>query len=152
MRGLVRETISLVRAQADEQDVQINVGDDDGIPANVMGDRERLKSCLSNITINAIQAMPTGGRLTAGVHKSDGMVRVTVADTGVGISQESISKIFEPYFSTKKSGFGLGLAVTKKIIEEHHGSIHVDSHAGEGTTFTVTLPSVADVSQPTLSN
>ena len=145
VRGLVRETISLVRAQADEQDVQINIEDDDGIPANVMGDRERLKSCLSNITINAIQAMPTGGRLTAGVHKSDGTVQVTVADTGVGISPESISKIFEPYFSTKKSGFGLGLAVTKKIIEEHHGSIYVDSEEGAGTTFTVTLPRVADV-------
>ena len=152
VRGLVRETIALVRVQADEQDIQINLEGDDGIPANVMGDRERLKSCLSNITINAIQAMPTGGRLTAGVHRSDGMVQVTVADTGVGISQESISKIFEPYFSTKKSGFGLGLAVTKKIIEEHHGSIHVDSEEGAGTTFTVTLPSVADVSQPMISN
>lgn len=139
MRELLRETITLVSAQADEQDVEIDV-EDDGAPVNVMGDGERLKSCLSNIAINALQAMPEGGRLTARVHKSDGVVEVSVADTGVGISPESINKIFEPYFSTKKTGFGLGLAVTKKIIEEHHGSIEVRSEINHGTSFTLKLP------------
>lgn len=114
--------------------------EDDGAPVNVMADGERLKSCLSNIAINALQAMPEGGRLTARVHKSDGAVEVSVADTGVGISPESINKIFEPYFSTKKTGFGLGLAVTRKIIEEHHGSIEVRSEINHGTSFILKLP------------
>lgn len=139
MRELLQETITLVSAQADEQGVEINV-EDDGIPANVMGDGERLKSCLSNIAINALQAMPAGGRLAARVHKSDGVVEVMIADTGAGISPESIDKIFEPYFSTKKTGVGLGLAVTKKIIEEHHGSIEVRSEINHGTSFILKLP------------
>jgi len=114
----------------------------DGDPArfDVEGDAERLRSCLSNIAINALQAMPAGGRLTASVHKKNGIVEVSISDTGVGIKEDSLPKIFEPYFSTKQAGFGLGLAVTKKIVEEHKGSIEVHSHVDQGTTFTLKLP------------
>jgi len=139
MRELLRETITLLSPQAEEQGVEIDV-EDDGAPADVMGDGERLKSCLTNIAINALQAMPRGGRLIARVHKLDGAVEVTVTDTGVGISPESMDKIFEPYFSTKKTGFGLGLAVTRKIVEEHHGSIEVRSEIDHGTSFILKLP------------
>jgi two-component system sporulation sensor kinase A len=99
---------------------------------------------LSNIAINALQAMPTGGKLSARIAKADGVVEITVADTGVGISEEALSKIFEPYFSTKQTGFGLGLAVTKTIVEEHQGSIAVESTPGVGTTFTVKLPAAGE--------
>ncbi len=140
---LFSETVALIRPQAVEQGVQVTVEESEpGIEAR--GDRERLKSCLSNIAINALQAMPMGGKLSARIAKSDGFVEVTVADTGVGISEESLSKIFEPYFSTKQTGFGLGLAVTKAIIEEHQGSIAVVSQQGLGTTFTVKLPAASD--------
>ena len=101
------------------------------------------------VAINALQAMPTGGHLTARVARQDGEVEVKISDTGVGISEESLGKIFEPYFSTKQSGFGLGLAVTRKIIEEHQGRIAVESQVDRGTTFTVTLPAVADDRRPT---
>ncbi len=138
MRSLVDETISLIRPQADDQGVEIKV-DEDPQPAEVNGDREKLKSCLSNIAINALQAMPGGGSLSASVHKMNGDVEVIISDTGVGISRENLDKIFAPYFSTKQTGFGLGLAVTKKIIEEHQGSIDVQSEVGLGTTFTVKL-------------
>ncbi|HEY6333787.1 MAG TPA: ATP-binding protein, partial [Blastocatellia bacterium] len=114
-------------------------------PVEVNGDAEKLKSCMSNIVINALQAMPSGGTLTADVHRSNGFVEVKISDTGIGISEESLTKVFEPYFSTKQSGFGLGLAVTKKIIEEHQGHIEVSSRLNEGTTFTLTLPSVDGV-------
>ncbi|HUK89701.1 MAG TPA: ATP-binding protein, partial [Blastocatellia bacterium] len=67
-------------------------------------------------------------------------VEVSISDTGIGISEESLGKIFEPYFSTKQAGFGLGLAVTKKIVEEHQGRIEVKSRLNQGTTFTLTLP------------
>jgi signal transduction histidine kinase len=143
MRQLVEETLSLLRQQADMQGVAVTVDEASG-PASVRGDRERLKSFVSNLAINALQAMPTGGHLTARVARRDGQVEVQIRDTGVGISEESLSKIFEPYFSTKQSGFGLGLAVTRKIIEEHQGQIAVESQVDHGTSFTVTLPAAEE--------
>ena len=140
VRKLVDETLALVRPQADEQGVEVTL-EGDSKPAEVRGDRERLKSCFSNIAINALQAMPSGGQLSVRVAKMDGIIEVTMGDTGVGISEEALSKIFEPYFSTKQAGFGLGLAVTKTIVEEHQGSINVRSEPRRGAEFTVRLPS-----------
>jgi signal transduction histidine kinase len=139
VRKLVDETIALVRPQADEQGVEVTL-EGDSSPAEVRGDRERLKSCFSNIAINALQAMPGGGHLNVRVSKMDRTVEVRMDDTGVGISEEALAKIFEPYFSTKQAGFGLGLAVTKTIVEEHHGSIEVHSEPHRGAAFTVRLP------------
>jgi signal transduction histidine kinase len=143
LRELVQETMALIRPQAEAQSVTLEVEEDQS-PVEVLGDRERLKSCLSNITINALQAMPGGGCLIAQVHRHDGFVEVNLRDNGVGISQDAISKIFEPYFSTKQSGFGLGLAVTKKIVEEHQGSIEVTSEVNRGTTFSLRIPAAED--------
>ncbi|MFP5260794.1 MAG: sensor histidine kinase [Blastocatellia bacterium] len=141
VRKLIDETIALVRPQADEQGVEVKV-EADGAAAEVRGDRERLKSSISNLAINALQAMPSGGRLHARVDREDGFVKVTIRDTGVGIGEEALGKIFEPYFSTKQTGFGIGLALTKTIIMEHHGSIEVESKLDQGTTFTVRLPAM----------
>ncbi|MCI0489907.1 MAG: ATP-binding protein [Blastocatellia bacterium] len=143
MRELIDDTLSFVRSQADEQGVEVTFEDGEG-PAEVLGDRERLKSCLSNIAINALQAMPAGGELHAWVEKSNGLVEVHISDTGIGISEEALTKIFEPYYSTKKTGFGLGLAVTKNIVEEHRGMVEVLSELDRGTTFIVRLPATAD--------
>lgn len=139
VKQLVDETIRLIKPQADEQGVEIEI-DQDGDPAQVHGDPERLKSCFSNLAINALQAMPSGGHLKASIARTDGVVEVSISDTGVGISEESQAKIFEPYFSTKQSGFGLGLAVTKTIVDEHKGTIEVQSEVNRGTTFKVRLP------------
>jgi signal transduction histidine kinase len=139
VRELVDETVTLVRAQADAQGIKIAVEYTEQ-KTEVMGDRERLKSCLTNIVINALQAMPQGGNLAANLHRTDGWVEIKITDTGVGISDEAIQKIFDPYFSTRVSGFGLGLAVTRSIIEDHRGSINVNSRLGHGTTFVVKLP------------
>ena len=136
---LVAETIELVRPQADDQGVDVKV-EGDGAPAEILGDRGRLKSCFSNLAINALQAMPDGGQLRARIAKLNGEIEVTFRDTGVGITEEALGKIFEPYFSTKQAGFGLGLAVTKAVVDEHHGSIEVKSAPKQGTTFTVRLP------------
>ena len=136
---LVAETIELVRPQADDQGVDVKV-EGDGGPAEILGDRGRLKSCFSNLAINALQAMPDGGQLRARIAKLNGEIEVTFKDTGVGITEEALGKIFEPYFSTKQAGFGLGLAVTKAVVDEHHGSIEVESAPKQGTTFTVRLP------------
>ena len=140
MAELVKETIDLIKPQADEQGVEV-VFERDAANASIDGDGERLKSCMSNIAINALQAMPGGGRLIAKVAGNNGFVEVSFTDTGIGISEESLGKVFEPYFSTKQAGFGLGLAVTKKIVQEHQGEVEVSSRLNEGTTFTLKLPS-----------
>ena len=88
--------------------------------------------------------MPTGGLLATRIEKHDGNIAVKVTDTGVGITEEALGKIFEPYFSTKQAGFGLGLAVTKAIVQEHQGHIEVTSQPGRGTTFTVRLPAAGE--------
>ena len=84
--------------------------------------------------------MPEGGLLTITLRPSPGEVEIDLADTGVGIAPEALTQIFEPYYSTKETGVGLGLPLTRKIIEEHGGKITVRSEAGEGTMFTISLP------------
>jgi signal transduction histidine kinase len=94
--------------------------------------------------------MQGGGTLTALLRRRDSFVEVRISDTGAGISEDHLSRIFEPYFSTKQAGFGLGLAVAKKVVEDHGGSIRVESRVGEGTTFTIDLPaSVPDIFETT---
>jgi signal transduction histidine kinase len=89
--------------------------------------------------INAIQAMPDGGSLNVSLRPNNSRLEIEFADTGVGIAPEALEQIFEPYYSTKDTGIGLGLPLTKKIVEEHGGQIEVESAPGKGTTFRVTL-------------
>jgi CheY-like chemotaxis protein len=119
-------------------------------------DKDHLAQVLQNLVINASQAMPEGGTITVSAvnaanaelgaaaiqHPRDGpVVKITVADEGDGIPEDSLSKIFDPYFSSKEKGQGLGLATSHSIITKHGGQIAVQSRIGTGTTFTVTLPS-----------
>lgn len=139
-RQLVEETEGLIAAQAAAQGVQVNVSVETGAETRIEGDGEQLKTCLSNLMINAVQAMPDGGSLSLAMRNEAEYLIIECADTGVGISEEAMGQIFEPYYSTKDTGIGLGLPLTKKIIEEHGGRIAVESRPGEGTTFTVSLP------------
>jgi signal transduction histidine kinase len=109
----------------------------------VRGDREMLRQVLLNIIGNGYQAMPDGGRLTVGVAALDGAVQLQVSDSGVGMSAETQHRLFEPFFTTKPRGVGLGLAVTKRIVEAHNGTISISSEEGRGTEFTVLLPVIA---------
>jgi len=99
-----------------------------------------MKQVLLNIIKNAIAAMPDGGVLSISTCRKDDRVLIQVKDTGFGISEDNMTKIFEPYFTTKDFGSGLGLTVVYKIIREHGGEIALDSKEGEGTTFTISLP------------
>lgn len=139
LRTTIEPVVTLVRATADQQGVEIETS----LPETaieVEGDAEKLKSCLSNIVINAIQAMPEGGRLTIAMERDDSHALVRFSDTGMGIPDDALDRVFEPYYSTKDTGTGLGLAVTKKIVDEHGGRVRVDSKPGDGTTFEVELP------------
>lgn len=99
-----------------------------------------MKQALLNLINNAAAAMGEGGLLTIATEEGEGEVRIIITDTGAGIPEESLSKIFEPYFTTKKNGTGLGLTLVFKIVKEHQGEISVKSREGRGTAFTITLP------------
>jgi signal transduction histidine kinase len=100
-----------------------------------------MREAILNLVINAIQAMPEGGKLAIFTDTvDDSAVRIKIADTGMGISKESQASLFTPFFTTKNRGLGLGLCITKSIIEEHSGSIQVFSEIGQGATFIVNLP------------
>lgn len=106
----------------------------------VQADRERLEQALTNLVLNAIEAMPTGGTLSIGLNPDDRWLVITISDTGPGIPLDAQQRIFDPFFTTKTRGTGLGLTVTQRVIEEHGGTIGVASEAGKGTTFTIRLP------------
>jgi len=103
-------------------------------------DEALMKQALLNLINNAAAAMKSGGELTISTEEAGGEVRISIADTGTGISDENLAKIFEPYFTTKDNGTGLGLTVVFKVVKEHHGEISVESREGEGTVFIITLP------------
>ena len=107
-----------------------------------MADRESLRSVFTNLVINAVEAIDgEGGSVAIKLANiDDNSVKVEISDTGCGIGAQDISKVFEPYFSTKETGTGLGLAIVKKAIDDHGGSISVSSKEGSGTTFTIILP------------
>lgn len=103
-------------------------------------DKDMMRRVFVNLAINGIQAMENGGRLTVTTKETKGFVEVSFEDTGVGMSKETMTKLFTPFFTTKAKGLGLGLAICKRFVENHGGSIEVESEEGKGSTFTVKLP------------
>jgi signal transduction histidine kinase len=108
-------------------------------------DGEQIRTCFVNVLVNAFQAMPQGGKLAISaslVKEADGgrWIEVRFQDTGYGIAADDLLRVFEPYFTTKEVGIGLGLALTKKIVEEHGGTIALDSVRDQGTAVNIRLP------------
>ncbi|HVE38825.1 MAG TPA: ATP-binding protein [Planctomycetota bacterium] len=124
-RRLEHLGVRVEKAYAPVPDVQVDVA--------------RFKRCVMNLVLNGAQAMPSGGPLRVGVAPRDGRIRFSVTDAGIGVPAEIGSKVFEPFVTTKQDGVGLGLALTKRIVEDHGGAIGYDSAPG-GTTFWIELP------------
>jgi signal transduction histidine kinase len=103
-----------------------------------------LKQAILNLFINAQQAMSSGGELIIKTDRQDGGAVIQISDTGTGIGPDKLGRIFEPYYSSRPEGSGLGLATTKKVVEAHHGTIAVRSELGKGTSFTIKLPLLLD--------
>ena len=141
IRAEAEDALRIVEARAEESGIATNVIQEGDLPA-VLADRESLRSVLTNLVINAVEAIDgEGGAVSIKLsHPAQNFVKVEVSDTGCGIANEDIAKIFEPYFSTKDTGTGLGLAIVKKAVDDHGGTISVASRKGGGTTFTITLP------------
>jgi len=121
------------------ENIELTKKMDAGLPEAEI-DTDQIHQVLVNVIMNAVQAMPEGGKLTIGARQEDKFLEVEISDTGYGIPQQTIGKIFDPLFTTKAKGIGLGLAVCKAIIGRHHGHIEVKSKVGKGTTFTIKLP------------
>ncbi|MBA2527997.1 MAG: HAMP domain-containing protein [Pyrinomonadaceae bacterium] len=145
LRAEAEDALRLIEVQATEKGVETRV-EADGNLTPVMADKDSLRSVFTNLVINGLQAIDgEGGNIVIRiVNDESGRARVDITDTGRGIAPEDISKVFEPYFSTKETGTGLGLAIVRKVIEDHGGTVSVRSKLGGGTTFTVILPTKAD--------
>jgi signal transduction histidine kinase len=139
---------ALVDHKARDQGIALAVEAEPGLPRTV-ADPELLKTCFLNLMINAVDAMPAGGLMKVTVRRIAGedgnsAIEVTVSDSGRGMTPEEIRGAFEPYYSTKDAGLGLGLALTRKIVSDHGGAIDLDSAPGRGTTARIVLPLAAE--------
>ncbi|HYP01688.1 MAG TPA: ATP-binding protein [Pyrinomonadaceae bacterium] len=156
LRAAIEDALRIVEAQAAESNIEMHIEQAGDLPP-VRGDAESLRSIFTNLIINAVQAMEgdgAGGRLTITLSADEARRRASIAvsDTGRGIEAENVSQVFEPYFSTKETGTGLGLAIVKKAVDDHEGTISVSSKHGEGTTFTVTLPTAKNDEGETMND
>ncbi|OIQ51395.1 Sensor protein ZraS [Pseudodesulfovibrio hydrargyri] len=138
--AMVLDTVSrLLQQDASDQGVELSMEVTPDLPEAEM-DPDRMVQAVLNIGINGIQAMEPGGRLSLRARSFEGALVIEVEDTGRGIPEADLATIFDPYFTTKSQGTGLGLAVVRKIVEGHGGGVHVASNPGKGTTFAITLP------------
>ena len=136
---LVETLVRLLRPQAESQQIQIQVDPPREMVGLIQADSVGLEQVLLNLALNAMAAMPHGGRLGFRVRRHNHSIRVDVSDTGNGIPAEIQPKIFDPYFTTRSDGTGMGLALCDKIIRQHDGSIEFRTDP-KGTEFTISLP------------
>jgi nitrogen fixation/metabolism regulation signal transduction histidine kinase len=139
--GCLSQVEDLYRDKLEAANITLEIREKDSVP-ELWADREHLVRALSNIVVNGLEAMPHGGKLTVTAEDLAGGVLLRFTDTGVGMDEATKDKIFNPFFTTKDTGTGLGLAMTHKIIQEHSGVIEVDSVVGKGTTFVLKFPGV----------
>jgi signal transduction histidine kinase len=139
LRRLLEEVAALAAPEAAQHNVAIQRSLPQ-YPLSVKADLDFMKQAILNVVINGIQAMGHGGQLTISARRDEGMVLIEIRDTGGGIPKEVQEKIFELYFTTKKSGSGIGLAQTYQIMQWHYGSVDFETVDGKGTTFRLRLP------------
>jgi len=143
LKELLGEVAGLVRREMEKNRIAMDSRIAPDLPT-VCGSAGRLKQALLNLLVNAQQAMPDGGSIILAAGQGpDGRVCVSVQDTGCGIPPELHSRVFRAFFTTKSDGTGLGLPITKKIVEDHGGTIRMESEPGRGSRFTILLPARA---------
>jgi len=142
--ALVREVLDFAATEDERQDIRHHVEVPSSLPM-VRLDPGHLRQALLNLVVNARQAMPDGGELIVRVKRRGNFVEVSITDTGVGMSEEDLERCFDIYWSTKREGSGLGLATVRRIIDEHEGTIAVLSEQGRGTSFSIVLPLLVEI-------
>jgi signal transduction histidine kinase len=140
INDVIMEALKLFEQDFKDKGIEVRIGLVDNPPL-ISIDKEQMKTALANVIKNSIEAMQEELKLLKVTsHISDGRMEIQVSDTGKGIPKDKIKDIFAPFFTSKVYGPGLGLTFTLKIVQEHRGSISVESEPGEGTTLTITLP------------
>ena len=139
LEDLIKKNISFLKPELIKKGIEIIVDSGDR-PLKIQGDQDLLYRAFMNIFINAIQSIDGGGTITIRLKTEKGRYRIEIEDNGPGITQENLKKIFNPFFTTKEKGSGLGLPIVRKIIEGHNGIIEIESNEGSGTRVTIYLP------------
>lgn len=141
LADLLGRSLELVKAEAAENRIATELDVQPGL-GPILGDVDRLQQVVMNVVLNALQAMEDGGALTVKLANTADRrgVELCISDTGVGVSPELLSQVFYPYFTTKPSGTGIGLAISQKIVADHGGTIDMESEPGKGTTVIIQLP------------
>jgi signal transduction histidine kinase len=136
---LITQMMEFAGYEMEQSNITCRLQLDEKLP-NVLMDERYVKQAFLNLVTNARSAMPRGGSFTITTKHVESEAVITISDTGTGISEKNIPKIFEPYFTTRETGTGLGLTQVYKIIKEHQGEINVNSKPGKGTDFEIILP------------
>jgi PAS domain S-box-containing protein len=139
LNQVVRKVFQLLQPQMDANRIEERLDLPETEVVAIL-DETSITSALINLTLNSIQSMPGGGRLTVKTSRSNGTSQLTIADTGCGMTDEQIEKVFEPFYTTKSQGLGLGMPYAKKVIEQHRGAIHIESRPDAGTQIIIELP------------
>jgi PAS domain S-box-containing protein len=140
VNALLDEITSLLQAEWQSKGVILTVQADPNLP-QIRGDEQLLRRAFMNLIVNACQAMPNGGRVTVTTEtETDAYLKVTISDSGVGIPREDVERIFKMYYTTKAEGTGIGLALVRRVVDLHRGSIEIRSTVGQGTNVIVRLP------------
>ncbi len=139
INALWREVLRLLKPELSSRKVRVKTSFAANVPQTLM-DAAQIKQAFINLVKNAMQAMPRGGNLLLQTALADNSIRTVIEDSGTGIAPEHLGKIFDPYFTTREDGSGLGLMMTYRIVKEHGGDIEVKSVPGKGTAFAVLLP------------
>ena len=142
MDEFVKDLVFLIEQKLVQHGIRLEREDDTKLPV-IRANAQKLKQALINLVMNAVEAMPGGGKIKLSMSGRSDDLEIIIADTGRGIPIDRLKTIFEPFYSTKTNGLGLGLAVCREIIEQHGGKLSVESHEGTGTTFYVRLPLLA---------
>jgi len=139
LNGILQEVVLLIKTNIEQSGIRLETELSEDIP-KVQVSPDGMKQVFLNVVLNAIQAMEQGGTLSIGSHAGDETVVISIADTGPGISDDSLKHIFDPFFTTRKDGTGMGLAITDRIIREHSGHIEVETSLGMGTVMSIIIP------------
>ncbi|MFV1975311.1 MAG: PAS domain-containing sensor histidine kinase [Candidatus Scalindua sp.] len=139
INGIIESVLDFIGPEAMQNSIRILKSFDSNLPKCNL-DSNVIKQALLNVILNAQQAMPNGGELIVRTYQNGENVFIDITDTGVGIQKNKIDKIFQVYYSTKKTGTGLGLPTAKRIIEESNGTINIRSEDGKGSSFLIKLP------------
>ena len=145
VNDVIHRTVRLIRSQKQFDRITIEEQFGESVP-RVEGDRNQLQQVLLNLSLNSCAAMPEGGEIRIATSAVNGNVRIEVTDTGCGIPDDVLDKVFDPFFSTKPvgKGTGLGLSVSLGIVQQHGGAMEVESETGKGTRFTIVLPAIQE--------